>query len=631
MRRRQDDWINATHILKAAGFDKPARTRILEREVQKDTHEKIQGGYGKYQGTWIPLEAGSALAQRNNVYDRLRPIFEYIPGNESPPPAPRHVSKPKVLKKPAVPKWGGKLAAPIAANKRPPIDMAHMGQPQLQDFHQGDGQVHEDDTPDNITVASVSYMAEDDRDHLVHDHSHGTGHRKRKREDPVQDITEQQHAVYGDELLDYFLLSRNKQTTAFRPEPPPNFHPDWVIDSESHTALHWASAMGDVDVIKQLKRFGASLTVQNMRGETPFMRSVNFTNCFEKETFPAVMKELFETVDARDHSGCTVIHHAAVMKSGHVTSHSCSRYYLDNILNKLQDSHDPNFVQLIIDTQDNDGNTALHMAAQRNARKCIRALLGRNASTDIPNNEGVRAEDLIKKLNASKSQPNRGPHRSSSPFAPDSERRASFRDALALSGPSHKPAPKFQSDAANRVQSSVAPLVLSKLQDLCTRHDEELAEIEAAEADARRILTSAQTEEDTIKAQITYLNTLLEPEDSAAKTATEAGTVQSQVLGLVTKQNRIMVAAAVEAEMSMLNGDAGDEDGPEQRAQLQQKIDEAMRAQVEAEREYVDALGAVGTGDNIEKYRQLLKLCLDRSDGDNLDGNLDALIEMMEE
>lgn len=51
MRRRSDDWVNATHILKAAGFDKPARTRILEREVQKGVHEKIQGGYGKYQGT----------------------------------------------------------------------------------------------------------------------------------------------------------------------------------------------------------------------------------------------------------------------------------------------------------------------------------------------------------------------------------------------------------------------------------------------------------------------------------------------------------------------------------------------------------------------------------------------------
>jgi transcription factor MBP1 len=51
MRRRADDWINATHILKVAEYDKPSRTRILEREVQKGVHEKVQGGYGKYQGT----------------------------------------------------------------------------------------------------------------------------------------------------------------------------------------------------------------------------------------------------------------------------------------------------------------------------------------------------------------------------------------------------------------------------------------------------------------------------------------------------------------------------------------------------------------------------------------------------
>lgn len=50
MRRRADDYINATHILKVALYDKPTRTRILEREVQKGIHEKVQGGYGKYQG-----------------------------------------------------------------------------------------------------------------------------------------------------------------------------------------------------------------------------------------------------------------------------------------------------------------------------------------------------------------------------------------------------------------------------------------------------------------------------------------------------------------------------------------------------------------------------------------------------
>ena len=50
MRRKSDSYLNATQILKVAGFDKPQRTRVLEREVQKGEHEKVQGGYGKYQG-----------------------------------------------------------------------------------------------------------------------------------------------------------------------------------------------------------------------------------------------------------------------------------------------------------------------------------------------------------------------------------------------------------------------------------------------------------------------------------------------------------------------------------------------------------------------------------------------------
>lgn len=92
MRRRADDWINATHILKVADFDKPARTRILEREVQKGVHEKVQGGYGKYQGTWVPLVDGRILAERNGVLEKLAPILDYLPGDRSPPPAPKHAT-----------------------------------------------------------------------------------------------------------------------------------------------------------------------------------------------------------------------------------------------------------------------------------------------------------------------------------------------------------------------------------------------------------------------------------------------------------------------------------------------------------------------------------------------------------
>ncbi|KAI8948863.1 ANK-repeat protein MBP1 [Xylaria longipes] len=610
MRRKLDNWINATHILKCAGFDKPARTRILEREVQKDVHEKIQGGYGKYQGTWIPLESGEQLARRNNIYDRLRLIFEYTPGGESPPPAPRHTSKPKAPRKPAVPKW----------NKPPPPPPP---QPR-EEFENPSQPINEDDTPDNVTVASMSYMAEDDR----HDLSHfSTGHRKRNRDETIQDLTEQQHSVYGDELLDYFLLSRQDEVT-YRPEPPPNFQADWYIDSEKHSALHWASAMGDIDVIKQLKRFGANLGAQNCRGETPFMRSVNFTNCYEKQTFPAVMKELFDTIAIRDDSGCTVIHHAAIMKSGRVQSQSCSRYYLDNILNRLQETHDANYVHQLLDLQDQNGNTALHLAAKAKARKCVRALLGRGAASDIPNMEGVRADELIKELNATRNTRERAPQRSSSPFAPESQRHVSFRDAL--SGTVNKLAVPYNSEAAGTVQNRITPLVLEKFQSLARNYEEEWKDKIEAENEARRLLGNTQNELSVVRQHIAELEASLEPPDEAAKAVNDAAIAQEQVLSLLASQSRYHIQTYVEQSLAFMNGDQG-EDSYEDRLRLAHELNELLHRQREAELEYVNALGHSGTGEKIDKYRRLLKQCLDRQDAENLDTNLDDLIDMMEE
>ena len=52
MRRQRDSFLNATQVLKVAQIDKGKRTKILEKEIHNREHEKVQGGYGKYQGTW---------------------------------------------------------------------------------------------------------------------------------------------------------------------------------------------------------------------------------------------------------------------------------------------------------------------------------------------------------------------------------------------------------------------------------------------------------------------------------------------------------------------------------------------------------------------------------------------------
>ncbi|KAG0652618.1 Cell division cycle-related res1 sct1 [Hyphodiscus hymeniophilus] len=614
MRRRGDDWINATHILKAAGFDKPARTRILEREVQKEMHEKVQGGYGKYQGTWVPLEQGQALAQRNNIYDKLRVIFEYIPGNDSPPPAPKHTTnKPKIPKKPPpVPKWSNSLS---------------MVAPRVQnDYDNLSSQMNDDESmADDITVASASYLGDEDR----YESRQSTGHRKRRREEDAKNALEQAHVVYSDELLDYFMLQAEAAAMTAKPEPPPNYQPDWIIDEDAHTALHWASAMGDIEIMKQLKRFGATLDIPNVRGETPLMRTVLFTNCLDKQSMPAVLKELISTVPCQDYCGSNVLHHtAAVTKVRH--KHHCARYYLDVILNKMQEGLEPDHVRRIIDAQDQNGDTAVHIAARNGARKCVRALMGRGASTDIPNNDGITAAVEIQELNNSRRmERDRYAAASSSPFAPDSNHRASFMDAIG-DDPAHQDI-SHVSEAAMSIQAKVTPLVMDKFQELAKSFDEELKEKEESEKEARRILNSTQDELITTRNQILELSYDNDQPEAHEQKVQHLRHLENTVIGLIEQQQQIQLLARTQHEESKQNGHLGQEDdGVAERLMLARQLIEQQEKRKQLVVQYRDALAVAGAGQNGEKYCRLISKCVGQ-DVETMDDNLDSLIEQLKQ
>ena len=412
MRRRADDWINATHILKAAGFDKPARTRILEREVQKETHEKVQGGYGKYQGPdYSSLRKGISDIGKAHGFpsSKVRLWRNAIPSTRSFVPS-SSISQAMTVhhQLQSTPPTSQRFRRNLRSQNGVTVSQQQLDVGDStdrsdkvssrvhDDYDNISAQLNDDDSiPDDTTVASASFMGDDERYDMSQP---STGHRKRKREEQAQNAIEQAHVVYADELLDYFMLS-NENSNAQKPEPPLNFQPDWIIDSEGHTSMHWAAAMGDVDVMKQLKRFGANLAAPNGKGETPLMRCVLFTNCLDKQTMPGVVKELIPTIESVDLCNSTALHHAAAVTATR-QKHQCARYYLDIILNKMQEIFEPDRVRRILDAQDINGNTAIHIAAQNKARKCVRALMGRGASTDILNNNQVTAEDLIQELNA---------------------------------------------------------------------------------------------------------------------------------------------------------------------------------------------------------------------------------------
>jgi regulatory protein SWI6 len=82
MRRRNDSWLNATQILKVAGIDKGRRTKVLEKEILIGEHEKVQGGYGKYQGTWVNFQRGVEFCRSYGVEEVLRPLLTYDMGQD---------------------------------------------------------------------------------------------------------------------------------------------------------------------------------------------------------------------------------------------------------------------------------------------------------------------------------------------------------------------------------------------------------------------------------------------------------------------------------------------------------------------------------------------------------------------
>ena len=77
MRRQTDNYLNATQILKVAGVDKGRRTKILEKEIQTGEHEKVQGGYGRYQGTWIPYDRGVEVCRQYGVEEILHTVLTH--------------------------------------------------------------------------------------------------------------------------------------------------------------------------------------------------------------------------------------------------------------------------------------------------------------------------------------------------------------------------------------------------------------------------------------------------------------------------------------------------------------------------------------------------------------------------
>ncbi|KAI9878056.1 MAG: hypothetical protein M1830_002071 [Pleopsidium flavum] len=626
MRRRSDDWINATHILKVAEFDKPARTRILEREVQKGVHEKIQGGYGKYQGTWVPLHEGRDLAQRNGVLEKLRPIFDYVPGNESPPPAPKHTTA--ASNKPKIPKA---LAAPRRAPKSKPVPAPS----QMSEDHYDNisTQLNDDDSPNNSPVFSGS---EGD---MLQTSQQSTASRKRKRisnHARAISVIDAQHLMYADELLDYFMLSAAAEGPMhgyIPPEPPVHFEVDRPIDDKGHTALHWGAAMGDIEVVKTLVARGANKAAMSDETETPLMRAVLFTNNFEKQTMPKLVHLLQDTIDVRDSYGSNVFHHLAATTSS-LSKLKCARYYSETIINKLSEMRSSQDLVNILNTQDRAGDTALHIAAKNAARKCVRSFSGHGADGDIRNKKGVTANELIREFNARRTE--RYPQASSSPFQLDS--KLNGQDImLAESGNLSFMSNGGHSEAAMIVTSQIAPLISEKTEKLAAAFDKELEEKQADLSEALRLLENMERERHLIRQQTFALMTKEEDESVITAQREEYAALIRENESLLEQSQHAHLHSLVRAKESRISPPVyhtcglgrNTEEEMREKLQLAYALHEEQVTRVALVKEVVQNMASAGMSEKGNDFKKLIASAIDVEE-DEVENMIPDLLDELE-
>ena len=365
-------------------------------------------------------------------------------------------------------------------------------------------QLNDDESLENSTLYSESMVDEDDM--MQRSQNSGTGRKRKRCPEPAQDAQdaedEERHQYYTNELLDYFMLqsAEDKVVIPSIPTPPERFQVNRIIDNQNHTGLHWSAAMGDLNIVKDYLNRGANPKARNIRGETPLIRAILFTNNYQKKALEAILHLLQTTLTTSDNTGGTVFHHVCYTTDSH-SKKKCAHHYLRILLNKLAEAYTQQEFHHVLNRQDHNGDTALHIAARYKAKKCILAFQGAGVAGDIPNSSNVTADQLLQELGIHSRD--RYPVTSSSPMQPslsnpnglDSTRGP--HDSMISNGSS------YRAQSANSFNHSFPPLVTNMSMQLTQELENEVQESETDLGERRRLLQNVSTERHQAR-QTTY-------------------------------------------------------------------------------------------------------------------------------
>ncbi|CDK29570.1 unnamed protein product [Kuraishia capsulata CBS 1993] len=661
MRRQQDGWINATHILKVADFPKAKRTRILERDVQTGTHEKIQGGYGKYQGTWVPLERAREIAVQFGVDGELSAIFDFAPnaGDPPPPPAPKHhhassatkPKKPERLEKPEKPalrrmvRPGAEsptnaLSASIPRKRgRPPksrenstVDepaarnaVATNRHEQYRSIQQhsrprplyNDYDADEPNSHLELSSSPSEFMSDTDLDNALRSHQDGSGQvALRQSTHPTEAGWYDPGKEYTSRLLEYFLAppERPQEVPEFLLHPTRGFDVNQPIDKEGNTTFHWACSMGDLRISDALLNYGANYRCLNHAGQVPAMRAVLFTNAFARRTFPKLLDLLRDTLLDRDSRGRTMLHHIAASSDSRARL-PAARYYLDALLAKVSEIQPLERLSNFVNQQDAEGNTALHVFVLSGAKKCVKVMLGYGARVDISNEHGETVYDFL----------------STASLRPDLESVETLQSFPSL----NFNVPRY-SETAMQINHRVSSQLSEKLLELSSAFDAELQQTDDDLSESRAQLAGLEEDVRTTNVEIGVIVARHDKGMSVAAQLVELGEQYAQKSARLRSLLERAQAKDLAEVVQRCEGESGA--GPQSVAATVDattiaSVVELSRLQLSRKRKVEEIVTlfaeASGESEKMNQYRRLVSLCCS-VELEEVDGLLDGIAEALQ-
>ena len=605
-------------------------------------------------GTWVPFERGIELSAQYKVDHLLKPIFDYVPlSGDSPPPAPKHVTAASNKPRAAPQRQGAQnhVAIPPRPSFPRQTEVAQTHFPEPIYSQQTAPPMPESDDEDISGVSDAesdgsTTQSSHSRTGSISSSAHGTSDdefnqtngRKRKHDEINRQYDSQPPRTlskYSQDLLDYFVQSKVDELPGVLLHPPADFDVNAPIDDEGHTALHWASAMGRMNVVGILCELHADIFLPNNEDQIPLVRSIMFTNNYDNRCFTELIAYLRPSIMHRNKSGRTVFHQIAIMTS-HRSKWPASKYYLESLIKDVcptPSQEQQHRLRSILDSQDINGDTAVTICARNQARRFCRVLQRMGANTSIPNAHDRTADEYIQEYESqrnqkrmlrngvpsshflytspvqSQHQPFPYPATTTTAFAPQRTRGFSV----------------YISESAIRATQKIIPQMTEQLEALATSFDAELVDKEADLTQAKHLLSSMEGEIETSRTALQEMIKIFQevhPDVSPTEDVISIGeAVLSRTRDRVDQSTRSLktvvergqardLALLVREEEQNIPPNGNTEEKPEEQAQLANELTDLQAERRALVDRIVEIHKNSGCGEKMVGYRRLIALCI---------------------